>query len=242
MISLSTENYQEFWQNNNLNNTPYEYKGTLLIYNDLAFVSQKENSIIAYAYNNTVSKNCASETINYLPYIFTLHNNFIVSCTYSKGIGVNKIEKFYYSTGSHSSSINLNFEPIEILPSFDNSVVIFGNSSQNSIISAFYLEYNTLQELYNFPNENINAVCKITDNQFVVSTNMNTYMFDSEAKNTYILKASYSPQNIFYDELNQLVYCTLDNELKAFSLPYFQEVNSIIKTNKITKVLFKYNY
>jgi len=136
----------------------------------------------------------------------------------------------------------LNYEPIEILPSFDNSVVVFGNASQNAIISGFYLEFNTLQELYSFTNENIIAVCKITDNTFVVSTSLNTYMFDAEAKNAYILKSSYSPQGIFFDDLNQIVYCTLNTEAKAFTLPYFQEINSITKANTITNVLFKYNY
>ena len=241
LISLNTENYQEFWRNSNLNNPPYEYNGTLLIDDYLVYTSQKNNSIAAYSYDNFVKKTSISENTQNNSNLFCIKNDYIIGNSYSNGIGVNKIEKYYYTTGAYQTSINLNYEPIEFLPSYDNSILIFGNSAQDASISAFYLLYNTLQERYSFANENIIAACKISDKTFIVSTNQNTYMFDAESQNTYILQASYSPTNIFYEETNNLVYCTLNNEVKIFTLPYFQEYNNIITINNIEKVLFKYN-
>jgi len=241
LISLNTENYNQFWRNSNLNNPPYEYKGRLLINNYLVYTSQKNNSIVAYSYDNFVKKTSISENTQNNSNLFCIQNDYIVGNSYSNGIGVNKIEKYYYSTGIYQTSINLNYEAVEFLPSYDNSVLIFGNSGSNATISALYLLYNTLQERYSFDNENILAVCKISDKNFIVSTNQNTYMFDAETQNAYIIKANYSPQGIFYEEINNLVYCTLNNELKIFTLPYFQEYNTLTNTYYIKKVLFKYN-
>jgi len=240
-ISLNTENYNEFWRNSNLNNPPYEYNGQLLVNNYLVYTSQKNNSIVAYSYDNFVKKTSISENTSNNSNLFCIQNDYIVGNSYSNGIGVNKIEKYYFSTGIYQTSINLNYEPVEFLPSYDNSVLIFSNSGNNAIISAFYLLYNTLQERYTFDNENILAVCKISDKNFIVSTTQNTYMFDAEAQNAYVLVSSYSPQAIFYEELNNLVYCTLNNEVKIFTLPYFQEYNTITNTYNVKKVLFKYN-
>ncbi len=241
LISINTKNYEEFWRNSNLNNPPYEYKGNLLIDNYLVYASQKNNSIVAYSYDNFAKKTSISENSSNNSNIFCIHNDYIVGNSYSNGIGVSKIEKFYYSTGAFQTSININFKTVEILASYDNSVLFFGNAGNNAKISAFYLLYNTLQEKYSFDNENIISVCKVSNKKFIIATNQNTYMFDAEAQNTYILKASYSPKNIFYEELNNLVYCTLDNEVKIFSLPYFQEINSFITNCSVKKVLFKYN-
>jgi len=241
LISLNTENYQTFWQNSNLNNSPYEYKGRLLVNDYLVYTSQKNNSIVAYSYDNFIKKTSISENTSNNSNLFCIQNDYIVGNSYSNGIGVNKIEKYYYSTGIYQTSINLNYEPVEFLPSYDNSVLIFGNSGSNATISAFYLLYNTLQERYTFDNENILAVCKISDKDFIVSTNQNTYMFDAEAQNAYILQAAYSPQAIFYEEINNLVYCTLNNEVKIFTLPYFQEYNTITSSYNVKEVLFKYN-
>lgn len=241
LISLNTDNYQSYWENNNLNNPPYEYNGTLLIDDYLVYTSQKNNSIVAYSHDNFIKKTSISENTQNNSNMFCIKNDYIVGNSYSNGIGINKIEKYYYSTGIYQNSMNLNVEPIEILPSFDNSVLFFGNSLQNSSISAFYLLYNTIQELYSFSNESIITACKISDKAFIVSTNQNTYMFDAEAQNAYILQASYSPQYIYYEEVNNLVYCSFDNEVKIFTLPYFQEYNSITTSNNVTKILFKYN-
>jgi len=241
LISLNTDNYQELWRNSNLNNPPYEYKGDLLINNYLVYASQKNNSIVAYSYDNFTKKTLISENSSNNSNLFCIHNDYIVGNSYSNGIGVSKIEKYYYSTGIFQTSININFKVVEILASYDNSVLIFGNSGNNAKISAFYLLYNTLQEIYSFDNENIISVCKVSNKEFIIATNKNTYIFDAEAQNTYILKPSYSPKNIFYEELNGLVYCTLGSEIKVFSLPYFQEINSFITNCSVEKVLFKYN-
>ena len=241
LTNLNISNYELYWENSNLNTPPYEYKGKLLIHNEIIFASQRNNSIYGYTYANTVNKTAISENSDYQPNLFCIHNDYIISTSYSMGIGANKIEKSYFSTGIPSASINLNTNPVEIIPSLNNSVFIFSNTSSSGKIDAFHLAYNTLQEQYTFENEIIKSVCKISNNDIIIATNLHTYIFNSESNNAYIIKDGYSPSSIFYEELNNLVYCAVNNTITIFTLPYFHEYATINTSNTVKKVLFKYN-
>ena len=239
--SISLNNFEPYWEVNNLNNNLVEYNGKLMIYDDFCFASVKKNNIQAFDINGNVRKTAVSELYAYEPSCFTIQNGFFVNYTYNNSISSNYIEKLYYSGGASQTYYSVNIDVIDILPLNSNEIIAFGNKLDTMRIVTLKLNATQLQYVDFDVSDKLIAVVKINDDKFLFSTNNGLFLYDGNYLGHAIYINDILADYLIYEELNKSIYCLKGNEVTVLNSDDYSTINTFTLPGKATKILFEYN-
>jgi len=239
--ALSISNFETYWQDNNLNNNLVDYKGKLLIYDDYCFASVKNNNIQAYDVNGNIRKTAVSSLYAYEPSVFTIQNDYFVNYTYNNTIADNYIEKLYYTSGASQTYYNINFDAVDLLNLNSNEIIVFGNKQDTMRIAKLKLDATQLQYIDIEFTEKLKSVVKISDDEFLFSTQSGLYLLDESMNSYYSVRNDISSEYLFKEELSGQIYSLNNNEIEILNPPYYNTVNIVTLPENCVKVLFNYN-
>jgi len=239
--ALSINNFETYWQANNLNNNLVDYKGKLLIYDNYCFASVKKNNIQAYDVNGNVRKTAVSGLYAYEPSVFTIQNDYFVNYTYNNTIADNYIEKLYYTSGASQTYYNIKFDAVELLNLNNNEIIVFGNKQDTIRIAKLKLDATQLQYIDIEFTEKLKSAVKISDDVFLFSTQSGLYLYDESMNSYYSVRDDISSEYLFKEELSGQIYCISSNEIEIINSTYYNTVSNVILPENCVKVLFNYN-
>lgn len=239
--SISLNNFEPFWEVSNLNNNLVEYNGKLMIYDDFCFASVKKNNIQAFDINGNVRKTAVSDLYAYEPSCFTIKSNFFVNFTYNNSFSSNYIEKIYYATGASQTYYSVNFDVIDILPLNSNEIIAFGNKQDTMKIVTLNLDATQLQYVDIDISEKLISVVKIGADKFIFSTNNSLYKYDRNYLGHAIYINDIMADYLIYEELNEMLYCINNNQVKVLNLGDYSVINTFVLPENVIKIIFEYN-
>jgi hypothetical protein len=155
---------------------------------------------------------------NYYPLLSLLNGNNIIVWQVKEDMAQNNIEVFY-PDGAIRQVSSFNPTIVNMVNKNDDEIYIGANQNGDGELLRYGLENGIFKSLYNFPDEQIVALCEGKPGQVYFSTNQGIYQYDQNQVNppSPVLLSEIKAINMDWDFVNGVLVLTTINELKVLN-------------------------
>jgi hypothetical protein len=162
---------------------------------------------------------------NQIPLDVIKTKNFIISCQRIPGFEAFGVVSYFPS--------GVSFQQLDIQGNLDkllwlrNDEILISTRFNGSTRLYYYNASNHYLNLISNQNFRVSDACKISDNEFVFSTNLGVYQFRYSPIGFIQLSNISTINKLEFDDVNKTIYAIEQSSLKSFSYPNFNLINEI---------------
>jgi hypothetical protein len=175
-----------------------------------------------------------------LPSLIFRHNDLLIADLQNKSGGVTYIATFYLASGVEKQRIFSDFRVTGFHSIDEEQILIVANKFTEGLLKLYDPYLNEFTHLKDFE-QNIISSEKIDAINFLIGLEDKVVLYNRIQNTISDLLSGIEPYRIRYDDLNSDIYLAGAKEVRIFSYPTFQELNSFFLTDSLLNIHLLYN-
>jgi len=224
----SVENSNSFTQND------------ACVYNSIYYSALSNGFVHGYDYNgvNLYTFNCSE---GYYPRYIKRFNNYFFCDQKEQSGQLKKLVLYHPETATGLKEINHNFEFCDVFQKEETVYLLFINENLTGKIREYDSEGNYLNTPYPYSLPEINSVCQINSNIYLMAAGGKLYKYDFNQTSSVEILSGYSFNKLVYDAVSNEVLASEGNKLHIFSYPDLAIKKTITHSQVIVDFEIAYN-
>jgi len=208
------------------------------------YAAMENGQIVGYSEINGQQQLITQRLVDSIPEKISIIEKYIVAAYQSRNNGNRTLVTFYKSTGYKKYRRSIDYEVVSFIKTGESDrVIIFGNRDQNGIVSLFNAQDNSFEDMHQFELGRIGSVCKVEDENFIISVENKLYLFNWPQKNlTLLTEFEDIPFKIEYEHLSGRIIVLFTNRLIIYQFPGMIEIADLEVENTLKGLQFFYRY
>jgi len=235
-------NHTEKWHNMVQGYPPSPLINDLMFYNKKLYVAIRQNTVLAYNIDGTVSYNLSTDNDRY-PDKIHIHNQYLISSQHALSSQNAFIIVYYLESGGFCQLLQTNLNIIKFISKDDENIYVFANDlAGNAEIRIFDMVSNGVWEPYNLSAGKMVAVEKIDNNSCFIAYENKILKFSYNPLSVTDYIINISPKDIKYDFVSEKLYvATVDKKLLIYNYPMTTPEKQINLSDSICGIVLGYN-
>ena len=223
---------------------PYPEYTTIETDVNRVYGAMENGQIVGYSEINGQQQLVAERLVDSIPEKISIIENYIIAAYQSRSNGNRTLVTFYKSTGHKKHRRPIDYEVVSFIKTEEpDRVVIFGNRDQNGIVSMFSAQNNSFEDTHQFEIGKIGAICKVKDEDFIISVENKLYSYNWPQKNlTLLMEFEDIPFIIEYEHLSGRIIVLFSNRLIIYQFSGMIEIADLEMENTLKGLQLFYQY
>lgn len=173
------------------------------------------------------------ETGSYTPYAVHRQGDVIYSEQRQLQSGQQRLVQYYEGTGGYKKEISLDIEVVDFCERANDNVLLFGNQNNQGALRDYNPGDNSLWTPHTIPAGKILCATRVDENDFMIGheTGVLWYRYNSNSLVTF--KAGVQAAGIQYNDVDNILIISSGSELKYYSFPSGNLIQTITHSSEI---------
>ena len=240
--AYSVEEQQLVWEA--LPQFPHPEYTTIEMETNRVYAAMENGQIVGYSEINGQQQLITERLVDSFPEKISIIENYIIAAYQSRNNGNRTLVTFYKLTGHKKHRRSIDFEVVSFIKTEEpDRLFIFGNRDQNGIVSIFNAQDNSFEDTHQFDVGKIGAVCKVEDEDFIISVENKLYSYNWPQKNLALLMEFEDiPFKIEYEHLSGRIIVLFSNRLIVYQFPGMIVISNLEMENTLKGLQFFYQF
>ena len=176
-----------------------------------------------------------------VPQLLHTHSNLVMAFSHSRVGSERFIMQYYTGTGSLKAWKKIGFDIISMFSADNEFCVLFTMDGSICNIYPYHVEDNYLGESIALPDGEIRDVIRVGANDYLIAHSDGIFRYSFDTGNLVFWSIEKDVQNMAFDDLRSLLYCSTVYDIKVFRADNAGLVKQITLLFPIYDILIQYN-
>ena len=218
---------------------PFPVFNDLLTDGQLTYVASGNGNILGV--NQYGQVQYVTPLMDTVPVLLQTHEDVVLAFSRSRGGPERFIMQYYKGTGSLKAWKKIGFDIISIFSADNEYCLLFAMEGDECHIYRYNVESNYLDESTNLPEGEIRDVVYTGYDDYLIAHSDGIFLYDYDAGNAVLWLVEKDIQNMAYDDLRSLLYCSTIYDIKVLRADNAGLVKQITLLFPIYDIMIQYN-
>lgn len=216
----------------------------IYFYNEYLYAGTANGRVRSYHATSGMAGSITQKLSDSVPSVITVSESYIVGNFDSQQGSGNALAVFYQETGSLYHIYPMNYDVVDLfLDKYGYSFLIFGNSNDHGVMLVYSPVVNTIRDIYDIVEGQIQKVIKLDKNRFFLVIDNRVYLYSSDSNSSQMLFSfDESFSEMAYESLNSNLFFAFHDRVEIYSFPGLKKIATTTTSTTIKGLNLKYGY